>query len=333
MQVTGCVVRRGAAHVLIPITDSIAVGIGSGIARRVGVQTVPILPPVRHAVVVRIRVDVGLDRRAIIFALNLVVRRGIGIRKVAGDDFRRVHGRAGNTDRCCEVQHGSPAGGQGGDRPHAIRVGARAVIRYVVDDIGRNELIPHADSCGGVRAGVRDGERVKNTFARAVFGAGVVRQEFQREIGLRQGWQTDTLAVKGKVPSCQGPAFHCATGIHRDIDGGHQRSLEDGECSKSRRRAYLPEDVRGLRTARQDDLAVPRPGGGGQRGGHLEDPDRIRVATGVEGEVARNHQRTRGPVEAGGEGLRGDIASHCDSIYRSGGGVIIGRGQIDLGRA
>ena len=72
----------------------------------------------------------------------------------------------------------------------------------------------------------------------------------------------------------------------------------------------------------------------GQRGYHLEDPDRIRVAAGVEGEVTCYLKRGCGTIEAGGEVRPADILPICqrDSIGRSARGVAVRHDQIDLGR-
>jgi len=77
-------------------------------------------------------------------------------------------------------------------------------------------------------------------------------------------------------------------------------------CVNRRRTADLPEDVLGLSAVDQMDALgeVCARAADGEGGGHLEDPDGIIVATGVEGEISALDGKgaRRGLIDAGGEG-------------------------------
>src|SRR6185369_4705609 len=120
-------------------------------------------------------------------------------------------------------------------------------------------------------------------------------------------WQSNGIGIQSDRGSPgQQPAFYYCTGGHGDRGHSQYVSLEHRARSQSRRTADLPENVRRSGAAAQDHLATDS---GGERGGHLEDEDSIRVALGVESEIPGGDlQRGRGFIQARNEGLAAEIS-------------------------
>ena len=82
--------------------------------------------------------------------------------------------------------------------------------------------------------------------------------------------------------------YHCIAGAReRDSSGSNDGARHGASaCPIDRRRAaHLPKYVLGLRSVNQDDAARKSWSTHNKRRGHLEDPDGVRVALGVESEV------------------------------------------------
>src|ERR1700687_1586879 len=121
----------------------------------------------------------------------------------------------------------------------------------------------------------------------------------------------------------QRSTVHGCAGVQGDRGVGEYVSLEDATRSDRRRTADLPVDVGRFRAVDQDNVAVWS-GQSERRRRHLEDPDRVRVVLGVQGEIRSGYlERVRaGYIETREENLGAQVLGDgrctqqpgCDAI-------------------
>src|SRR6202011_6401050 len=116
----------------------------------------------------------------------------------------------------------------------------------------------------------------------------------------------DGIGIQGhSAISRQHSAEYVGPGSHCDGRKSQDASLKGRAGTKRRRSADLPKDVISRRAIDQDHMAARYRGKGGA---NLEDEYGVRIALTVENHAPGYHQRRRGFVDAGKQGLPAYIA-------------------------
>ena len=161
------------------------------------------------------------------------------------------------------------------------------------------------------------------------WSSGRRRRRRRRRRCRRAGRHGDCVVVEGHGPVAgQRAAGDGVPGGHRDRRQGKDAAREGGTRSEGRGTAHLPEHVAGLGVVGEDDAAGRV---GDERGGGLEDEDRVRVTARVQGQRPADLQRRGCLVHAGRERLAGADEAGDVGCRAAPGGIVVRGGQVGLG--